>query len=347
MTADKADATSRLESDKLLKSRNFTTWLKRTLIVVAVLLVIAILFTALGYRKLHGVPDWYALRTMSTEKLAAAAHSAENKLVEMQNWAAQERARESARLHATTVSTTPAATTATRPASQPADTTTIDFTQDELNAFFQKWVASTGWAQKFGKYVSDPAIFLQDGRIILAGTVKELGGTVASVHFQPSIDRDGKLDLRLVRVLGGNLPLPKAVWSSQRDRLARVAAEQLPHWQQHASIAANGTLNLDAVSAGLTEALLHVLHDQPADPVIFLPVAGHGAIPARLTDVSVQDQTLSLTVRPMTPAERQALLARVKGHAPAGSADGRATPARSTESRKGAASPGPQHGGRA
>jgi uncharacterized protein YpmS len=253
---------------------------------------------------------------MSAEKLAAAAHSAENKLVEMQNWAAEQRARESARLHA---ATTPATTASTsRPAAtKPADTTTIEFSQDELNAFFQKWVASAGWSEKFGKYVADPAIFLQDGRIILAGTVKELGGTVASVHFEPRIDANGKLDLRLARVLGGNLPLPKAVWASQRDRLAQVAVQQLPHWQQHASMTGNGTVNIDAVSAGLAEALLHVLHDEPADPVIFLPVAGHGAIPARLTDVAVQDQTLSLTVRPMTPAERTAFLARVKGQADA------------------------------
>jgi hypothetical protein len=80
-------------------------------------------------------------------------------------------------------------------------------------------------------------------------------------------------------------------------------------------VTGNGTVNIDAVSAGLTEALLRVLHDEPAEPVIFLPVAGHGAVPARLTDVSVQDQTLSLTVRPMTPAERAAFLARVKGGA--------------------------------
>lgn len=281
-------------------------WVKRGLLVLATLLLAAILLTAIGYRKLHGIPTWYSVRAMTASELEAAAHSAENKLTNMQNWAAEHHAEESAKLHGKGETTAPAVAT-----TKPAETTTIELSEDELNAFFQKWVASSGWAEKFGKYVTDPAIFLQDGRVILAGTVRDIGA-VASVHFEPKITENGQLDLKLVRVLGGNLPLPKAVWSAQREKLTEAIARQLPQWQKKAAISPSGTANLDAVDAGLTETFLRVMDDQASEPVIFLPVAGHGAIPARLTAVSVEDKTLSLTVAPMTSGEREGFLERLK-----------------------------------
>ncbi|HZZ43224.1 MAG TPA: hypothetical protein VFE58_09820 [Tepidisphaeraceae bacterium] len=281
-------------------------WLKRIYATVAIVLVLVILATAIGYRKLHGIPDWYTMRTMTAGELAAAAHRVEDKLANMQNWAAEQHARESAQIK----SGNPAPTTMA--ASQPANTTTIEFTEDELNAFFQKWVTSAGWADKFGKYVTDPAIFLQDNHVILAGTIKEMN-TLASVHFEPKLDAAGNMNMELTQVLGGNLPLPKAVWSSQKDKLINAASQQLPHWQKQAAISPNGTANLDAVSAGMTEVLIHILQNEPFAPVIFLPVAGHGAIPARMTAVSVVDKTMSITVTPMSPVDREAFLAHLKG----------------------------------
>lgn len=286
-------------------------WVKRILTGLAVVLVVAILVTAIGYRKMHGVPDWYAQRNLNADQLAAAATAAENKLINVQNWSAEHRAQESAKNYAASTQTAPRAAAVT-PATKPANSTTIEFTEDEINALFQKWVAKEAWTDKFGKYVTDPAIFLQDNRVILAGTVRDLG-TLASAHFEPKLDASGKLDLRLVKVLGGNLPLPKAVWSTQKDKLVRAVADHLPQWRRQATIAPNGTANLDAISAGLTEALLNVLNDRPSEPVIFLPVLNNGAIPARLTAVAVADKTLSLTVTPMTRAEREAFLGRLKG----------------------------------
>jgi hypothetical protein len=286
-------------------------WLKRLLIAVAAVILLAILATAVGYRQMHGVPDFYAHRNLNAREMEAAAETGLNKLINVQNWAAEHHAQESARLHAAAAAnpaTAPAAAAATKPA---ANTTTVEFSEDELNAFFQKWVSKEGWADKFGKYVADPAIFLQDGRVILAGTVKEMNA-LASAHFEPRLDAAGNLDLRLVKVLGGNLPLPKAVWSAQRDKLAQAVAQHLPEWRKDAAISPSGTANLDAVSAGLSETLLNVLQDKPSEPVIFLPVMNSGAVPARLTAVSIADKTLSLTVAPMTPAERQAFLARLK-----------------------------------
>ena len=59
-----------------------------------------------------------------------------------------------------------------------------------------------GLRDKYSDYLDDPKVVLRDGRLILAGRLRELG-TVASFQFKPTIDDSGKLRLDLVRVTGG------------------------------------------------------------------------------------------------------------------------------------------------
>ena len=81
------------------------------------------------------------------------------------------------------------------------------------------------WKDHYSAYVDDPVLVLQDNRLILAGTVKEMD-TVVSVHFEPVLDADGKLRLNLVRVMGGKLPLPRAFWDGYRQKLCDAMAAQ-------------------------------------------------------------------------------------------------------------------------
>ena len=286
-------------------------WFKRLLLTLAIVAVLVILLTALGYRRLHGVPDWYTVRTFSAEQLQKLEQAAENKFINAQNWAAEHRAIESANRKQGTTQSSTEPTAATKP----ADTTTIELTEEEVNALFQKWLARSGYVDKLKKYLVDPVLVIRDGRVIVAGTLAEMN-TLASVHFEPKVTAEGNLDLRLVKVLGGKLPLPKAVWSSQREKIIQAVAKHMPGWARAASIDDSGIANTDAINVALTRMLVHVLNDEPSEPVIFLPVIQRGAVPARLTDVAVEDETLSLTVTPMTPAEREAFLAKLKGTAP-------------------------------
>ena len=107
----------------------------------------------------------------------------------------------------------------------------MTFTDDELNAFFDKWFAWNNWKAAYEPHVTDPILLLEDGRLILAARAKELD-TIASLQFEPRIDDAGRLDLRLVRVLGGNLPLPHGVLERYRTRLADSMRRRLPRWRE-------------------------------------------------------------------------------------------------------------------
>src|SRR4051794_26110023 len=110
-------------------------WKKR-LAVTAAMLVGGVVGTVLVlWMMMRGTPDWYRPRMMTVEQLEAAAQRATNKLAMVQNEAARARAVERAgRNRSTASSTTPATTLPAAPGA-----ITVSFTDDELNAFFDKW----------------------------------------------------------------------------------------------------------------------------------------------------------------------------------------------------------------
>src|SRR5256885_8870848 len=126
------------------------------------------------------------------------------------------------------------------------------------------------------RYLTDPVVILKDQRIILAGKVKWRDlDTVVSVHFAPRIDEQGRLDLNLVNVLGGRLPLPSgAVIDPVRERLGEVAQRRLPVWQQRADIDGAGGANEDSVLAAMTKLGLHALNKEPGSPALFIALFG-------------------------------------------------------------------------
>src|SRR4051812_19014250 len=113
----------------------------------------AILVLALGYRQLRGTPDWYATRRAWTpEQLESFAAKAEKNLANLNNWADQARG-DMNRASSTNPSGLPA------PNTQPAAKTfTVEFTEDEINAILQKYLANTAATDKVSKYITDLAI---------------------------------------------------------------------------------------------------------------------------------------------------------------------------------------------
>jgi hypothetical protein len=160
---------------------------------------------------------------------------------------------------------------------------------------------------------------------VIAAKVRDMN-TVASLHFEPRVTEDGLLNLRLVRILGGKLPLPEAVLSKYRTRMSDAMAQNLPRWQRTAAIDSGGTPNASAVAAAMGRLALHVLEHEPADPVLFLPLVDANLRPrsvaVRLTDVRIEDRTLTLTVEPMSGAQRAELLKRIREGSPVASASG-------------------------
>ena len=280
-------------------------WLKRLFLLMVFLAVFAGALALAAWHMAHRPPAWYG-RVRAPGQIAAAAQRAEIQLTQTSNWAA---AVQNFQAH-------PALRQTAAAADLPADTQQISLTDDELTGFFQKWDAAFGWSERYRDYLTDPQIILNDGRLILAATVKSLG-TVVSVHFEPKLE-DGKLRVSVVQVMAGRLPLPQAYWDQYSQKLRGAIEAHLADWQQEASIGADGTANGPAVAAAMSELLLNVLQDKPAEPALFLPynyakVHRDGrCLPVRLTAVSIEGTTLNLTVRPLSPLERQQLLEYIR-----------------------------------
>lgn len=278
---------------------------------ILALLLVVVAAAGLGYWMLRGTPTWYRRASMSPEERSAAARRAESKFRATYNFAARLQADEQKRIHAT--ATTNAAT---RPSTAPSeeDQFTTAFTDDELNAFFNKWSSLHRWDEHYGDYLADPAVVLQDGKLVLAGMMRELD-VVASVHFRPSVTEDGRLVLTLENVYAGRLPMPQSVWAEQREALVESLSEKLPEWREQASISPNGVANSDAVSAAMSSMLLDLLgEDGQGECTLFLPISpvDEGAVPVRVLDVTIEDGELTLSVEQFSPPERAALLKRIR-----------------------------------
>jgi hypothetical protein len=120
------------------------------------------------------------------------------------------------------------------------------------------------------------------------------------------------LDLELDQVLAGRLPLPQTFLDRYRTSARTRLEAALPGLQHKAEFKPDGSANAEAMSAAMAKLFLHVLRGEAAEPVLFLPVRNERSIPVRLTDVAVDDKTLTLTVKPLNAAERVALLERIR-----------------------------------
>jgi uncharacterized protein YpmS len=277
-------------------------WFKRLLLIIALLLVTLLAAVYGGFRMLKGAPDWYHRPAISPARREFLARRAFNKFATIQNAAAL--ARQNQIIAGANLSS---------PSLVPI---VISFSDDELNAFFEKWENFANWKSNYERYVDDPQIIVEDNQLILAGQVKEFG-TVVSLQFDPRIDQTGRLDLHLQRVLVGELPLPGVFIRMYQDRLTSVLQENLPRWRQRAAIDANGAANSDLISASTARLFIHALSHTSADPVLFLPLVERRAnVPVRIVDVKVEGHDVTMTVLPLDNDERSALLARIRADEP-------------------------------
>ena len=278
---------------------------KRLILVFAVLLGGAVTALAVGFFLFRTEPTWYRPVALPAEEREAAAQRATNKLAMIQNQAARARAAEQM-AQGTTRSANPAPATVSSESA-----ITVTFTDVELNAFFDKWIAWNNWKAAYDPYIADPVLVLDEGRLIVAARVKELD-TVASLHVRPSVDVQGRLRLDVERVLGGKLPLPASVLGDYRARLSRSIAQRLPRWRASSALDRAGAPNTPLILAAMSQLLVNVLDERPADPVLFLPLVGQRAVPVKLTHVKIEDHAMTLTVEPLDARDRAALLERVK-----------------------------------
>lgn len=277
-------------------------WLKRLLLAAMFLIVFAAVAGFVAWHMFRGVPDWYVRRKSTPQELEAAYARADKQIQRLVHDAEDAQHRQSI--------------DATQPghsSAQDEQPVQISLTDDELNIYFQKWDQALGWSHHYGSYLSNPQIVIQNGRLILAADVKEVG-TVVSVAFEPRL-ADGKLQMPVTRVLAGRLPLPESFWRRDVNKLDESLHQHLPQWQDQARIARDGGANPAAIKAGMTELLMDLLNGRAADPVLFLPynlTQMETGLPVRLTDEQISDHTLTLTVQPLSATQRRELLSRIQ-----------------------------------
>ena len=286
-------------------------WLKSLFRIVALLVVLLAIGAAILWYLARGTPSWYEVVAADPAARQAAAVRAENELKRTIDWASSQQAQERAAIHAAkNVQTSgPATTSSTSPASRPS--LTVSFTEQELNAAFEKWETAYGWRNTYGEHITDPRIVLHDGRLIVAGNAKDMGMLI-SLHFEPKVDEKGRLQFELVRVLGGRLPLPESAFDRYREKLEQKLRGSLPRLQAGAEIKPDGSTNDKAVAATFAKLMLRVLDRQPDEAVLFLPANQGTRVPVKLADVDIEGKSIAMRVQLMTPQERAELLERIR-----------------------------------
>ena len=166
-------------------------------------------------------------------------------------------------------------------------------------------------AARLVKYITEPQFTLKEGQIIFSGQVVALG-KFGSLVLDPSIDDKGDLHLEISSIQAGRLTIPEALLSKHLDKLVAALQEWLPGWQGSAEMDQRGA-DKAAMKAAMSELLLHTLHHEPAAPLLFIGRFGEPrSVPVRLTDVTVAEGTITLSIQRMDQTERAAALVRLK-----------------------------------
>src|SRR5215218_131879 len=167
-------------------------WLKRlTIFVVGLALVLGLAAAGAYYYGVRRTPDWLRRPIASAADRAAAANRLDQKILATLSAVGEMNAGQNE-------SSRPESGEDKRPsvATQPYKQLRVTFTEDELNASFQKWDQLYGWTERYKDHVQDPSIVIHDGRIVLAGNSTDVG-TYVSLHFDPKLNSIGSLNLKL------------------------------------------------------------------------------------------------------------------------------------------------------
>jgi uncharacterized protein YpmS len=290
--------------------------LKLFIVLLALLVVLAAGLWVASYTLLRRTPDWYQPDTTSEAQRNKAAKAFEDLLAAFSNWGG--------RRHAAVVRSNrppdPVNDPSTQQAramlnSKPDEVFQITFTDDQLNAFFNKWANTHDRREWFEQYVDDPRLVLRENQLILVGKVKDQG-VVVSLIFQPKLDDKGGINLNLTNVLGGVLPVPDALWANQRSAIEAAMQRKLPLYQAGAEISADGVANGDAGSAAMNQLIAATLKYKSASSVIFVPLNQNlsQSLPVKITSIAIHDHTLNMTAEQMSEDERETFLRDLKGN---------------------------------
>lgn len=278
---------------------------RKALLWILCLLVLLVGITVfLLYRAAGAVPTWY----LPPDSLATSqpAREAENILIEIQTWAGARYAWDYAR------------STGRRPvAMEPDQRLTITLTDAQVNALLQKWFPIYSQSVIGNKPLKDsldaPMVRFTRDRITMAATLLDMNSRIISIDLSPQALPDGQFTIGVPTVHMGTLTLPEFAWSKSRDKMVGDLSRAMPDLRGKAAIDPGGGANVACIAAiGAAQAIAALEH-RPATNALPLPIVAENiALPVHIESVEVQDGRLTVTIRAMTPEERQQLLTRVR-----------------------------------
>ena len=269
------------------------------------------------------VPTYYAAERLTGDDRLEAIASVERKIGNFQGDLGQ------------AVAAQQSAAVEEEAAAEPVE---LQFEAAELDTYFEKWLADNGYADAFGKYLAEPRLVLNEGRLVLAGRA-EMGGmtSVVSMHFLPSVGEGGQAQLELEGVYAGTVPLPDRAVAPMREKAAAAIDKRLPSYVDDAGFEDNGSANKAAVDLAIDRQLGRILDGLPVeDLILFPPLLNRGPIATRVTDLSIADGVMTLRLVPLAEAERVAYLEAIKADPDGGGRRRRARRGLRRRARRGA-----------
>jgi hypothetical protein len=254
----------------------------------------------------RGTPSWYRPSPTDQQQIDDTANSANQKLRELNTWAANVRVQQLRKSNGSLSSE-----------GDSISSKTITLSDDEVNALFEGWKspdennADGGSAdpQLAGSFTDGRVFFTRDG-IIVAGRSPALGAIVSG-QFAASIDDQAKLRLSIVALDIGRLPIPQSTAAPYIQQLQSPLQDRLADQLPYVNIDRNMNANSYAVAACWTKLLLSALSGRPTDSCLIIPpdpAHGNRGLPVRVTALQLDDGQITLTLEPITTDDRQSLL---------------------------------------
>jgi hypothetical protein len=283
--------------------------------VVVLLLVIGLAGAGLYVlRGVRAVPAFYEAEPLEGQARLEAIESVERKVLNLQSVLDEAYVRSQAAPEATAVATSqPAEELLGRSAE---DSISVAFTGAELDTYFRKWLEETGYAPRLGRYMSNPRIGIDDGRVILAGRMAEFNAVV-SLYFLPEVDEEGTVHLKLDGIYAGRIPLPDMAIEKFRTQAIEALEERTIQFRKEADISDEGFANEAAILLSSQQQLRELFEGREVRRLIaFLPLPARGFVPARVSELTVQEQELVLGVQLLDRAEQAELLSELRDPPP-------------------------------
>jgi hypothetical protein len=281
-------------------------WLRKLRFYLTYLLLATLIICLVVFYLYRGTPSWYRPPPTDRQQIDDTTNSANQKLRDLNTWAANVRAQQLRKSNGSSSSD-----------GDSISPKTITLSDDEVNAVFETWKSPDeggadggGADQQLARSFTDGRVFFTRDGIILAGQSPALGAIVSG-QFAASIDDQAKLQLSIVALRIGRLPIPQSTAASYLQQLQILIQDRLADQLPYVNIDRNMNPNSYAVAASWTKLLLSALSARPTDSYLIIPpdpAQSNRGLPVRLTALQLEDGQITLTLEPITTDDRQSLL---------------------------------------